>query len=263
MSAPAFAPVFDVVEPLISTPGKPTLRLVQSCFLSHCGECSILGVDAAGRVALEEYYDDWLAQYVFDRNGTLLALSDEDEGHNTEPPSLFSQINFESPEVPAPITRGALVNHYGGRWRGMREEERVMDMAQPLSIAEKMTLTRLGLPGPILGLAESYTLAEAHLTERDWVLIRRLRVAFTVPLQIDEPEPYDYDTLEIYIAQWFDAAAAATDAATDAAPLNQGLLALGNRPMDAQVRDGFLFIADAGEAPRPGALHIFEIEPER
>ncbi len=256
MSALAFAPVLDVVEPLISTPGRPTLRLAQSCFLNHCGECSILGVDAAGRVALEEYYDDWLAQYVFDRAGTLLAISDEDEGRNEESPSLFSQIALEAPEAPSLVTRGARVNHYGGRWRGMREEERVMDMAQPLSIAEKMALTRLGLPGPILGLAESYTLAEAHLTEQDWVLIRRLRVAFTVPPQIDEPEPYDYDTLEIYIAQWFDADA-------DAAPLDQGLIALGSRPMDAQVRDGFLFIADGGEAPRPGALHIFEIEPER
>lgn len=244
-------PGLEAVEPIIRTPGCPTLRLVHSCPLLHYADCALIGVHANGQVAIEEYYDDWLAQYVFDDEGNLVALCDEDEGRTIDPPPIPDHDLFIAPPS---VDRAAVLNHVGARWQGLREEDRIADMAAPLSIAEKMVLGRLGIPSPIVGLVESYVLAEAQVTDALSVVIRRLRVAFAVPTNLDENgDAYDYDSIPIYIAQWF-------NRHSDSAPLDQGVIALGTRPMDAQCDGHRLFIADGGEYPRSGALHIYEIE---
>jgi hypothetical protein len=249
--------VFDLisglasVEPIIRTAGNPTLRLVHSCPLLHYGDCALIGVDAHGHCAIEEYYDDWLAQYVFDSDGHLVALCDEDEGRAIDPTPIPDHDLFIAPP---PVGHAAVLNYIGARWRGLREEDRIIDMAAPLSVPEKMALGRLGIPSPIIGLSESYVLAEAQITDTLSVIIRRLRVAFAVPPNEDESgDLYDYDSIPIYIAQWF-------NRESDAAPLDQGVIALGTRPMDAQHDGNRLYIADAGEFPRIGALHIYQIE---
>lgn len=249
-SVTPFFETLDSVDPLVQVAGCPTLYARRSCPLNHYGDCALIGVDAAGRVAIEEYNDDWLAQYVFDEDGDLVAVCDEDEGRVVEPEPIPGLELFNAPP---PVGHAAILNYTGARWRGLREEERVADMAKPLTIPEKMALTRLGIPSPILGLAESYVLAEAPITERLSVTVRRLRVAFAVPPNEDENgDAYNYDSLPIYLAQWF-------DTESDEAPLDQGVIAIGTRPMDVQFNGRRLFIADGGEFPRHSALHIYEV----
>ncbi len=244
-------PGLEAVEPVIRMAGCPTLRLIHSSPLLHYGDCALIGVDSQGQVAIEEYYDDWLAQYVFDHEGSLVALCDEDEGRAIDPPPIPDHDLFIAPPS---VDHAAALNYVGARWQGLREEDRIADMAAPLTVPEKMVLGRLGIPSPIIGLSESYVLAEAPVTETLSVVIRRLRVAFAVPTNEDENgDPYDYDSIPIYVAQWF-------NRSNDAAPLDQGLIALGTRPMDAQCDGNRLFIADGGEYPRIGALHIYQIE---
>jgi hypothetical protein len=250
-------PQLDLVETetLIEVSGCPTLRLAFSQALHHDGDCALIGVDAhRGRVAIEEYYDDWLAQYAFNADGTLIAVSDEETGMNPTPEPL---PDVDLYIAPPPVGNAAALNYTGGRWRGLREEDRVSEMARPLTIGEKLALKRFGIPTPILGLAESYVLAEARITGHWSVIVRRVRVAFAVPRSEDEEgESFDYDSLPIYLAQWFNNSGDITEA-----PLDQRVIALGTRPMDAQYDPvhNRLYIADGGEIPRSGALYAYSV----
>lgn len=239
---------------LASTPvSVPTLHLIRTLDLQHGGDCALIGVDRDGRVAVDEYYEDWLARYVFEADGTLSALADEDYGATLDPQPMPDLADFGPPP---PIGEAAALNYAGSRWRGLREEEWIADLAQPLTVSERMALAAFQIPGTLLGIAESYVLAEAPIRPDLSLICRRLRIAYAVtPPRLDATgQPYDYDTQAIFVTQWY-------DPAEGVAPLDRTLPALAARPTDLLVRDGRLFVADSGDPQQAGhsAVHIYEI----
>lgn len=236
------------------------LYYTQSLPLKHKGDCHFIGISEQGTIYVDEIYGeaDWLAQYAFRFDGTLVASSDEFSG---ESDGLFP--------IPTNLAKPLKVEHLGhlnfggARLRGMRDEDRIQDMVQPLSISEKMALSnRLNIPPMrLLGIAESRVLAQAQMNEgTQYVLCRRLKIAYTLPerkLDVDKL-PYDYDTLILHIAYLYDAAADEFDLAETLNPFPGVNL---NRPMDCMVWQNWLLIVDGGGETLPSAVHLWQVKP--
>lgn len=231
----------------------PRFILQRTLQLAHCGDCALLGVDSACRVAVEEIYGDWLAQHLYNSDGTLIESRDEQDGAN---PDFRPFTMSDDSVVPPKVERAVILNYTAGRWRGLREEDRITEIVQPLSVSEKMALTPYRIPGSILGIAESYVLAEAALTPGLLLVCRRVRIAHAVALQRDaDGLPYDYDTYTLHLTQWLEPTA-------DDAPLDQGIIKLAERPMDLLFEGQRLYVADGGDpiSMRASALHTFTVE---
>ncbi|MHB8624885.1 MAG: hypothetical protein ACYDBJ_00390 [Aggregatilineales bacterium] len=262
----------------VSTPFR--LVYVKTLELPHNashrnGALAFLGLDDTGRLAVEKLYqtpecatdpdEDWIAQFMFDTDGTLRACYDEDCGRDTASESL-SLIGFIAPPpVSQDVSR--VFDYAGGRWRGLRETDRVPDVLQPMSIAEKLGLTARGVPGPILGVAESRAVSAARIDVDDadhvsWTLVcRRVRITYAVPLVYDaDGLPYDYDTLVLFLAQWADS----RNLLPPPPPLTETLTVelIGVKPTDVlyDARRARLYIADSGDAIHPAAIRIFQVE---
>ncbi len=228
--------------------------------LPHHGDCSLLGVTPEGHIYVEEIYadDGWLAQHCYTSDGGLLRSVDELEGQNTTVQPLELPDDLIKPKTG---WHTMALNFTGARHRGMRVNERLSDLVQPLSIADKMALSgRLKLqPMQVVGVAESYVLAEIELIHPHLFLTcRRIRFAYALPAeQIDaDGEPYDYDTLVIYALHLFDLTL------EEERPLSTVLNDLPglSRPMDCLLHDNWLYIAEGGSAERSSSIQVWRVE---
>lgn len=183
-----------------------SFEFITSLPLAHTGDCGLIGIAADLTIYAEEMYgeDGWLAQHALKLSEKTIAFSDENSGLNRD---------FEILQLPDDLARSqpckhtTALNFGGARHRGMREPERIAELVRPLTIQTKMTLIeRLKLnimPPMLLGIAESYVLAEAPLMSPDvFMVCRRLRLAYILTqVKADaDHQPYDYDTLVLYIA---------------------------------------------------------------
>jgi hypothetical protein len=118
----------------------------------------------------------------------------------------------------------------------------------------------------ILGIVHSYVISEAEVQPHQYVVCRRLRVAYRLSIpQADEDdgEMENYDSVEFALAQRF-------DPARPDGPLHESWLgpdALGvklNWPMDVVACDGYLFLADSAyrQGRGPSHIHIFQTRDE-
>ena len=217
--------------------------------LKHEGDCSLLGMTPDKTLYVEEVYGEngWIAQHELLPDGTFARSIDEQDGTNE------IEHPLELPNVIAKPKTGwhtMALNFAGPRHRGLRGPERPLDLVRPLSIDEKMALIakfKLDLIPPLLlGIAESYVLAEAELRRPDlYFVCRRVRLAIALPeTRLDEDnQPYDYETHVIYLAHFYDC---------EQEPRFIDLLSdltrrPAHRPMDCLLLDEHLCIADGGE----------------
>lgn len=241
----------------------PTLEPVTTLPLAHNGDCSLLGVAPDLTVYVEEVYSDdgWLAQHALKLDGTVVASVDEASGAVTDIAPLSLPDDLTMPQR-GWHTMG--LNFAGPRHRGLRGPERLDDLVHSFSVSEKFALVnhlRLDVPPPLLlGLAESYVLAEASVRPPHlFVVCRRLRLALALPeeRQDDGGEPFDYDTQVLYVAHYFDTSAeqepVLSSMLTDVQP------AALHRPMDCLIYKDHLFIADGGSADHQSAVRVWRI----
>jgi len=241
------------------------LRVKREFSLAHAGDCTLLGVTPDGVVYVEELYGDgaWLAQHIIGADGHMTS-SDEKHGSNIP----ISPIRL-SPETlkPSRVWQTMWLNFSGARHRGLREADRVDAVVKPISIAEKVMLAqRLQLPvaaPAVLGLAESYVLAEADVIRKEWMVVcRRLRFAYALPTTAidDEGLPYDYDTRVLHVVH----AVQRGEEEKAAAAWKDGLPNIEfYRPMDCEIVGDHLYIADAGDESARRVSRVVVIEIER
>jgi hypothetical protein len=239
-----------------------TLEYATSHSLKHAGDCHLLGVRADGTVYVEEWYGDgWAAQHVITIDGDWLQSVDEDSGaaDDLEPLALPPDVVH-----PQPGWQTVALNFVGPRHRGLREPEHMSEAVQPFSIHDRMTLvSQFQLPTTppmLLGLAESYVLAEAPLhPPQTYVICRRVRLAYALPTVCRDADnqPYDYDTAVAYLAQIVDLTQDLPGLQPDAeqrlpeAPLH--------RPMDCAVCGDWLVVADGGSTAHPAQVHWWRV----
>jgi hypothetical protein len=242
----------------------PTLQYVTSLSLTHNGDCSLRGVAPDLTIYVEEVYsrDGWMAQSALRLDGTLVATVDEDYGNNTVVRSLPLPDDVIAPKT---CWHTMSLNFSGARHRGIRSLEHVTDVAHPLSIEDRMMLSpRLNVPPPmILGLAESFVLAEAMLVHPHLFLVcRRLRIVYALETEKtdEQNQPYDYDSLVLYVAHVY-------DRSQDVKPtLRESLAGLAGvqlwRPMDCLIAHDHLFVADGGEGEQVSRVHVWQVNRE-
>lgn len=236
--------------------------------LKHEGDCSLLGMTPDQALYVEEVYGEngWMAQHELHLDGTFARSVDEASGVN-------GADDLRPLDLPPGIVRPKTgwhtmaLNFAGPRHRGLRVPERILDVVRTLSIEEKMALIQKFkldvIPPMLLGIAESYVLAEAELQRPNlYFVCRRLRLAVALPEErLDEDhQPYDYETRVIYLAHFYDCQLEP--------PLKDILPDLTSvplhRPMDCLLVNGQLCIADGGSSAaserRLSAIHLWQVE---
>ncbi len=230
--------------------------------LQHHGDCSLLGVTPEGAIYAEEVYgaEGWVAQHELRLDGTFVRSVDEVHGTTGD----IRPLDLPERIVKAKTCwRTMPLNFAGPRHRGLREPERIADLVRPLSIQEKMAVIgkhKLDLlPPHLLGIAESYVLAESEIIRPNlYFVCRRIRLAYILPEPASDADgqPYDYDTQVIYVAHFHDCdgeevfADLLSDVTT--VPLY--------RPMDCVLAGDKLYIADGGAQDRLSAIHVWTLE---
>ena len=233
-------------------------QYIRTSQLNHQSDCELIGIQPDMTLYVREYADDEAIVHVLDGTGQLLQSFSEE----TFADSSIRALNLTKPTAPH---LSAALNYAGPRHRGMREAERVQDIVRPLSIQTKMQVIqhlRLNImPMALLGIAESYVLAEALIEpEKRCVVCRRIRLAYALPqIQFDaENQPYDYDTIALYSAHLYDYPSAAP--ALDPEQVLSGLPGVNLQyPMDCLIYNQHLFIAENGHQGRTGAVHTWRI----
>ncbi len=230
--------------------------------LKYNGDCSLLGVTADGTIFAEEVYgaEGWVAQHELRADGTFVRSVDEENGTKAalEPLDLPERIT-----LPKTGWQTMMLNFAGPRHRGLRAPERAADVVRPLALTEKMTLIdslKLNIMPPmLLGIAESYVLAESLIIRPNlYFVCRRLRIAYALPdVRLDaDNQPYDYDTLVLHTAHFYDCAQEPSllDLLTDltTVPLK--------RPMDCLLVDDQLYIADGGGNDSLNSIHVWKLD---
>jgi hypothetical protein len=238
------------------------LNYLKSFLLHHNGDCRFLGVTPTLSIYVEEIFgdDDQLAQHVLASDGHLLHSVDESRNAASDFVPLYLP-----PDIVRPISvrYAQRLNYSGPRQRGMRDQERIVDVARALEVPTRIWLAQqTGLSMPmIMGVAESRVLAEALLTPPDTYLVcRRLRIAYALkkPQRDADQQWYDYDTLAIYAAHLYNATAHEVDLPPD--DVFAGLPGVQlHRPMDCLACHQHLFVADGGDETRPSQVHIWRI----
>ncbi|PJF26140.1 MAG: hypothetical protein CUN53_09220 [Phototrophicales bacterium] len=240
------------------------LTYLASLPLRYAGDCTLLGVSADHQIYVEEIYGEqgWIAQHQIDMERGIIASLDEESEARTLLDPLPSDVI-----QPQSCWNTMKLNYAGPRWRGLREPERLLEMLRPISTADKIEVVKLlglSLPPPmLLGVAESYVLSEACVLPPDvFFVCRRVRLAIALEtVKVDEEGlPYDYDTLAIHTAHFYDRAADSEPALLDALTTLPG--ARLRNPMDCIVHDDYLFVSDSarGDSQTPSQVHVWRIE---
>jgi hypothetical protein len=214
--------------------------------LHYKSDCALYCVTVAGQLVAEEYDDDnWVRHRI--------ALDCE----------LVQSGEFDLPDMllkPSSPTMHPL-NYSGGRYRGMREDDRVAEWIQPLTIMEKMPLLsylKLDIPPMLLlGIAESYVTSAAKIDDTVSIVCRRVRLAYALsqPQLDDTGLPYDYDTLVLHIVHLYD-----SDSESSLADALSGIDGIRlQRPMDCMVHQDKLIIADGSDGEHNSRIVIFRI----
>lgn len=236
------------------------LKLVTTIELAHAGDCALLGVDREGYVYVEELYGehDWLAQHKISTSAGLLESVDERCGMAPAPAPL------PLPELLASPSKVQIFDHLnytGARWRGRMVDERIVDLLRDLSIAEKIALLDYLDweidPLRLLGIAESIVLSCCAYCDGEFLVCRRIRVAYRVPAgeRDDHSLDCDYDSIEVHLLHRLPADA------LELPDLRECLTDLDLcRPLDCMIVDRKVYLADGGEGEIKSALHIFEID---
>ncbi|MCL4251459.1 MAG: hypothetical protein KJ065_25130 [Anaerolineae bacterium] len=239
---------------------EATFTYLTSISLQHSSDCCLLGLGGDLTLYSEEIYgeDGLVAQAAHTLEGKLIAAVDEGLGH-TNPLELPTDIVH-----PYTAWHTMSLNFAGARHRGIRADEQIDSLVHPLTLEEKVFLAAsLNLPVPapmVLGLAESYSLAEAPITSRVYCVCRRLRIAYALPVPKRDHDGYvyDYDTVPLYVAHLH------TLGTTDTATLTQQMSYFPGvrlrRPMDCLAAFDHLCIADGGADDRRSAVHIWRID---
>lgn len=240
---------------------ESNLYLYNKIFLNHHGTVTLLGISPDLTAYVEEMYDDetWLARYSVSKDGLLTLLGDEDSG-KTPLKSFDLPMGSIRPQS---AKQTHALNFTGPRQRGMVEEDRIREMARPLSIQAKMQiaeLLNLKIPAPmILGITESYVISEAQLSETTFVVCRRIQIAhaLTNP-QIDaQGNTYNYDSLRLNIAHLY------SPDMDNEVPVEVALQGLPqqqlNYPLDCVIHEDLLWIADGGTPQTKGSVCIWKI----
>jgi hypothetical protein len=230
--------------------------------LKHNGDCNLLGEGENKVIFAEEVYgeDGWVAQHELSIGGEFAHSVDEDGGaaETLQPLTLPEHI-----VTPKTGWQTMMLNFAGPRHRGLRAPERVIDVVRPLALTEKIALIdklklRM-LPPSILGIAESYVLSESLIIRPNvYFVCRRIRIAYALSdVRLDaNNQPYDYDTLLLYMAHFYDCAQEPSilDLLTNltTVPLQ--------RPMDCLLADNHLYIADGGGDDRLNAIHVWQLD---
>lgn len=229
--------------------------------LKHNGACSLLGVGENQAVFAEEVYGDdgWVAQHELRLDGTFVRSVDEDSGASAIYPLTLPERMY----TPKTGWQTMMLNFAGPRHRGLRAPERVIDMVKPLAVSEKLALIdKLKLrvqPGALLGIAESYVLSEAQIVRPSlYFVCRRIRIAYALPdVRLDDSnQPYDYDTLLLYTAHFFDC----TQEPSLIDLLNDLTSVPLKHPMDCLIAERKLYIADGGGDDRLNAIHVWQLD---
>lgn len=238
------------------------LNYLKSFLLQHNGDCYLLGVTPALTVYVQEIFgdDDQLAQHALTFDGGLLASADETRNAASDFAPLYLPPDLVRPMF---VRHAQGLNYSGPRQRGLREQERIIDVVRALEVPTRIRLSQqTGIPMPlILGIAESRVLAEALLAPPDTYLVcRRLRIAYALP----EPQRdtsrqwYDYDTLTIFAAHLYNPTRHDVELSPDEVFAGLPGVQL-NRPMDCIVCHQHLFIADGGDTNRTSQIHIWRL----
>ncbi|MCK6580145.1 MAG: hypothetical protein L6Q98_18800 [Anaerolineae bacterium] len=245
----------------------PTLDYLRSVTLRHPGDCSLLGVTPDLSIYAEEIYgsDGWIAQHCLSPSGEFLESIDESEDNAGRQGASVTPLAL--PDVAVRSSSGwqtMWLNFAGPRHRGMRVLERIDDLVRPFSIQDRIHLSQhpaLVMPPPmVLGLAESYVLAEMRTAIPGvYFVCRRLRIAhLVVPPGVDEMgEPFDYDTRVIYAAHFAARSAALDDSLIAQMQPLPGVSLM--RPMDCVITGDHLLVADGGEGERVSAIHLWQL----
>jgi hypothetical protein len=234
--------------------------------LRYAGDCTLLGVSADHQIYVEEIYGEqgWIAQHQIDMERGIIASIDEASGTRAVRQPLALPPDAVKPRS---CWNTMKLNYAGPRQRGLREPERLLEMLRPISTADKINVVnqlRLNVPPPLLlGIAESYVLSEACVLPPDvFFVCRRIRlaVALETPKRDEEGLLYDYDTLAIHTAHFYDRAADSEPALIDALTALPG--ARLRHPMDCIVRDDHLFVSDSarGDPNTPSQIHVWRID---
>lgn len=242
----------------------PPLTYLHSLPLRHPGDCNLLGVTPDMIIYVEETYgaEGWVAQHALKTDGTMLDTVDEEGGRLTDLQPLELPESIQRPRSGWHTMK---LNFGGARHRGMSAVERISDIVHPLSPPEKTLLIDhfdlAIMPPLLLGLAESYVLAEAQLVQPDvYVVCRRLRAAYRLsePQHDEDKQLYDYDSSILHVAHIHHNSQHAQP------PLGEMLQSLPGtvlkRPMDCLIAQKHLFIAEGGHGDEPSQLHIWHIE---
>lgn len=241
----------------------PQLEYIQTHPLKHSGDCCLLAVTHDHHIFAEEIYgaEGWIAQHHINPAGDFVESVDESAG--------ATKVN-----QPLPLPEGAIqpttgwhtmwLNFAGPRHRGIRSLERVDELVRPFTMQDKIHLSQhptLKMPPPmILGLAESYVLAEAKtMVPGVYFVCRRLRIAYLPEKPgVDEAgEPFDYDSRVIYVAHFAARSAAIDESLVDQMQPLPGVTP--SRPMDCAIFGDHLYVADGGEVHRVSAVHVWKI----
>ncbi len=224
--------------------------------LESADEIALLGAAPGGALHAESFAEagDVVIRWRVSADGQeIQRLPEESAAFAELPPGLTA---------PQTLPPGHPWDFSGARLRGLREEDRVSTLVQPLTIMQKMPLiSHLGLaitPMQLLGVAESRLLAAATFPAGDGVLCRRVRLAYALATvqHDDDGLPYDYDTIPLYLLHAY------KPDADEPPPLEDSLSDLAGvaipRPMDCLYYEGRLIVADAGLPGEASRVLVFE-----
>ena len=228
--------------------------------LDHGGDCRLLGLSGDGCIFVEELYgeDDWLAQYKLSSGSGVIESVDEGDGENKDFDPLDLPDDIQRPETRHPFD---YLDFSGARLRGMAVNERIDELVQSLTIAEKIDLVAdsdWGIdPMRLIGISESKILAACKLDADNHALCRRIRIAYRLPKpQRDEPGmAYDYDSFTLHVLHRLPAGAIELPDLSLCLKSTQESDLF--RPQDCMYCDGVLLVADGGDEDTFSAVHVF------
>jgi hypothetical protein len=214
--------------------------------LHYKSDCALYGVTVVGQLVAEEYDDDnWV------RHEMTLDCGLVQSGEFDLPYMLHTPLSPKTHPL----------NYSGGRYRGLREDDRVAEWVQPLTIIEKMPLLpylKLNIPPMLLlGIAESYVTSAAKIDDTVSIVCRRVRLAYALshPQLDDTGLPYDYDTLALHVAHLY-----TDDTESSLAEALAGIDGIRlQRPLDCMVYQNKLIIADASDGEHNSRIVVFRI----